>query len=180
MPLSASNGAIVNEPDFPDVRWGRDPGPVVMKLITGFLGSRVGAWLLGQFTAVDARILRNTNGRRTLLGPFGVPLLLLTTIGNKSGQPRQIALTFVREGDRLFVVGSNFGRPQHPGWTTNLLADPDATVTIGGREIPVRATPLVGGEAERIYQRFVSYAGNYGAYRTRTHRPIRVFALARR
>ncbi|OBG78353.1 MULTISPECIES: nitroreductase/quinone reductase family protein [unclassified Mycobacterium] len=170
----------MTEPAFPDVRWGRDPGPAVMKVITGFLGSKGGAWLLRHFTSVDARVLRNTAGRRTLLGPFGVPLLLLTTTGRKSGRPRQIALTYLREGDRLFVVGSNFGQSQHPAWTANLLAEPNATVAIGGQEIPIRGTQLAGAEADRIYQEFVSYAGNYGAYRDRARREIRVFALARR
>lgn len=170
----------MSETDFPDVRWGRDPGPAVMKVITGFLGTSVGVGLLRRLTAVDARVLRASNGRRTLLGPFGVPLLLLTTVGSKSGRPRQIALTYLREDDRLFVVGSNFGQPHHPAWTTNLLAEPNAVVTIGGQEIPVSATHLSGSEGDRIYQQFISYASNYGAYRSRAHRPIRVFALARR
>jgi deazaflavin-dependent oxidoreductase (nitroreductase family) len=89
-------------------------------------------------------------------------------------------LIYLRDGDRLFVTGSNFGQRNHPTWTSNLTADPDAWVTIGGKEISVRAQQLVHPEASQIYDRFVDYAANYGAYQNRAHRTIRVFALTER
>ena len=86
----------------------------------------------------------------------------------------------MREGDRLFLLGSNFGQATHPAWSSNLLADPNAWVTMGGKEIPVVATQLAGAEHDRIFRKFADYACNYDAYRARTDRELRVFALTRR
>ncbi|MCB0945391.1 MAG: nitroreductase family deazaflavin-dependent oxidoreductase, partial [Mycobacterium sp.] len=74
---------------------------------------------------------------------------LLTTTGRKSGLQRTSALSYLRDGDRLLVLGSNFGQRHHPGWSSNLIAEPEATVALGGTEIPVTATLLTGAERER-------------------------------
>jgi deazaflavin-dependent oxidoreductase (nitroreductase family) len=113
---------------------------------------------------------------------MGVPLLLLTTTGRKSGQRRQTPLLYQREGDRLFLVGSNFGQSMHPAWSLNLLADPNAWVTMGGKEIPVVATQLTGPEYERVFTKFADYVGPkmHQAYTGRTDREFRLFALTRR
>ncbi|HET9874556.1 MAG TPA: nitroreductase/quinone reductase family protein [Mycobacterium sp.] len=170
----------MNEDAFPDVRWGRDPGPLVRRSIGAFAGSKLGSWCIRKLTPVDHWLLTRSNGRLTVLGPIGVPLLLLTTTGRKSGQRRQIPLAYMREGDRLFLVGSNFGQAHHPAWVLNLLADPHGWVTMGGKEIPVLATQVTGTEHDRIFQKFVDYVSNYDAYRARTDREIRVFALTKR
>ena len=86
----------------------------------------------------------------------------------------------MREGDRLFLVGSNYGQATHPAWSWNLLADPKAWVTMGGKEIAVAATPLTGAEHDRIFRKFADYAANYDAYRGRTDRELRVFELTGR
>ena len=77
------------------------------------------------------------------------------------------------------MLGSNFGQQHHPDWSSNLMADAEAVVAIGGTEIPVRATLLTGPERERALQRFLAYP-MYQSYRTRTDRELRVFGLARR
>jgi hypothetical protein len=59
----------------------------------------------------------------------------------------------MREGDRLFLLGSNFGQAAHPAWSSNLLADPNAWVTMGGKEITVVATQLTGAEARPHVQK---------------------------
>jgi len=132
----------MSEDTFPDVRWGRDPGRLVRRSVTAVIGSRFGAWCIRKLTPLDHKLLSRSNGRFTIFGPLRVPLLLLTTTGRKTGQRRQTPLTYMREGDRLFLVGSNFGQARHPAWSSNLLADPNAWVTMGGREIPVVATQL--------------------------------------
>ncbi|WP_232816955.1 nitroreductase/quinone reductase family protein [Rhodococcus sp. H-CA8f] len=111
---------------------------------------------------------------------MGVPLLLLTTTGRKTGQPRTTPLTYMRDADRLFLVGRNFGRPDHPAWSENLLANREARVTIGGVEIPVNTTLLTGPEAESVFEQFVEFNPTYAVYKTRTARDLRVFALERR
>lgn len=165
---------------FPDVRWGRELSGAALRPITAALGSRVGAWCVRKLTPLDHRLLRQSRGRFTIFGPVGVPLLLLTTTGSKTGQRREIPLTYMRDGDRLFLVGSNFGQARHPAWSSNLLADPQAWVTMGGKEIPVIARRLTGPEAKRVYENFADYARNYAAYRDRTDREIRVFELTKR
>ncbi|MBM4470001.1 nitroreductase family deazaflavin-dependent oxidoreductase [Rhodococcus hoagii] len=82
------------------------------------------------------------------------------------------ALLYVRDADRLVVVGSNFGQQHHPAWTSNLLAQPEASVTMAGRDIPVLATPVTGAEKDRLYRRFVELAGAYAVYRGRTDRDL--------
>ncbi|MET0316749.1 MAG: nitroreductase/quinone reductase family protein, partial [Rhodococcus fascians] len=73
---------------------------------------------------------------------------------------------------------SNFGQQHHPAWTSNLLADPNATVAIGGKKIPVTATPVVGAEKARIYAAFNDMVRVYGEYKNRTDRDMRMFELA--
>jgi deazaflavin-dependent oxidoreductase (nitroreductase family) len=121
--------------------------------VTGRIGSAFIACGLRILTPVDHELLRRSKSRSTILGPIGVPLLLLTTTGRKSGQRRQIPLTYMREGDRLFLLGSNFGQAAHPAWSSNLLADPNAWVTMGGKEITVVATQLTGAEARPHVQK---------------------------
>jgi deazaflavin-dependent oxidoreductase (nitroreductase family) len=169
----------MSEEPFPDVRWGRDPGPLLRRPVTALVGSRLGAWCIRKLTPLDTRLLTRSNGRLTIFGPIGVPLLLLTTTGRKTGKRRQIPLLYMREGDRLFLVASNFGQKHHPAWSSNLLADPNAWVTIGGREISVVATQLTGSERERMFRKFADYASNYDAYEGRAGRDIRVFELTR-
>lgn len=115
-----------------------------------------------------------------MLGPIGVPLVLLNTVGRKSGERRTSPLTYMREDGRLLVVGSNFGSSRRPAWSSNLLANPEASVTIGGTEIPVVAIQLTGAERGRAFQKFVDYTRTYEEYTGRTDRDLRVFALARR
>jgi F420H(2)-dependent quinone reductase len=92
----------------------------------------MGSWVIRKLTPLDHRVLRRSRGRYTLLGPIGLPLLLLSTTGRKTGQRRETPLVYMRDVDRLFVIGSNFGQSHHPSWSSNLLADPKAWVTIGG------------------------------------------------
>ena len=122
-------------------------------LIAALLSTKFGAWCSRKLAPVDRQLLRRSNGRFTIFGPVGAPLLLLTTTGRKSGERREIPLTYMREGDRLFLVGSNYGQATHPAWSSNLLADPKAWVTMGGKEIAVAATQLTGTEHDRIFQK---------------------------
>lgn len=116
---------------------------------------------------LDHGLMRRSNGRFTFIGPMRVPTLLLTTIGNRSGQRRQIVLTYTREGDRLFVVASNSGGPKHPAWSLNLLANPDAWVTIKGVEISVTASQVIGDEYDRLWKVFGAYSKVSPAYQGR-------------
>lgn len=144
-----------------------------------FASSRPGSRLLRALAPLDRRILQATKGKYTLFGPTTLPTLLLTTTGRKSGQSRACALNYLRDGDRLLILGSNWGQQHHPAWSSNLLANPHATVAIGGSEIDVTASALRGPDREQAFQRFLDYP-MYRSYRNRTERELRLFALSRR
>lgn len=162
---------------IPDYRWGSE-NALVQGVAVRFASSKPGSWVIRKLMPLDRRVLLRTRGRRTVLGPIGIPTLLLETTGRKSGQQRLSPLLYARdEGEAVIVVGSNFGQAHHPAWTGNLLAEPRARVISGGEEIPVVAELLAGAEAEAGWQKMVDLAGNYAVYKTRTDREIRVFRL---
>jgi len=162
--------------EIPDALWGR-PDTLPARLLSKFAATRPGSRAVRALMPLDRRILVRSTGRRTILGPFGIPVLLLETVGRKSGQQRISPLLFTRDGASVVVVGSNFGQAHHPAWTGNLIANPAATVVVGGRRVPVTATLLDGAEAEAAYQQMVELTEAYSAYRGRTDRQIRVFRL---
>ena len=161
---------------FPDVRWGTDRS-VLRRPLLAFSVTRFGSWVIKTMTPLDRRLLVRSRGRLTMLGPIGAPLLLLTTTGAKSGLPRTTPLIYARDADSLIVVGSNFGQDRHPAWSGNLLAKPDATVTLAGQDVPVRAELLDGEAGEAGYRQLVELTRTYEEYRSRTDRSIRVFRL---
>ncbi|WP_328395963.1 nitroreductase family deazaflavin-dependent oxidoreductase [Nocardia sp. NBC_00416] len=163
---------------FPQWQWGSSDNPL-SRAADRFAATAAGSRLIRTIAPLDRRLLERTGAKYTLLGPIGAPVLLLTTTGRRSGQPRTQPLLYVYGGDTLYVIGSNFGGARHPAWTANLLAAPRATVAIAGERIPVAATPVRGEAAEQIFQRFVEVAGAYAAYRDRTTRDLRIFALTR-
>lgn len=171
--------AMTSGSAFPDARWGRQHAPV-QRAVTAFASSRAGSWTIRKLAPLDARVLARSKGRYTVLGPIGAPAILLTTVGRKSGLPRSSPLLCVHDGDRLIVVGSNFGQQHHPAWTANLIANPEATVTMAGQDIDVTAAPITGADKDRLYQEFIEVTGSYAKYLERTDRAIRMFALTRR
>ncbi len=164
---------------FPDAHWGNEAISPLFKPFLAVASSPLGSRVIRLLVPLDRRVLKATGGKYTLFGPTSLPELLLTTTGRKSGQPRLAALSYLRDGDRLLVLGSNFGQQHHPGWTANLLANPEAVVAINGVEVPVIAVPLTGPERDRGLQRFLNYP-MYQSYRTRTDRELRLFALTPR
>ncbi len=128
---------------------------------------------------VDRLLGRATGGRFVALGLDGLPSLLLTTTGRRSAAPRTSPLLYAPDGDGYVVIGSNWGQPQHPAWTANLLADPVATVTLHGRRIPVLATLATGADRDRLFDLALRVWPAYQTYQHRAAgREIRVFRLA--
>lgn len=109
----------------------------------------------------------------------GVPLLLLTTTGARSGEPRTMPMTYLRDGARLVVFGANGGRPRHPGWYHNLLADPTALVEVGTEAYRVTATVTEGAERERLWALQLPHTPYFEGFQERAGRPIPVVALTR-
>lgn len=130
---------------------------------------------------IDRFLARLTNGRLVLFGMRELPGLLLTTTGRHSGEPRTVPLLYLADGDDFLVVGSNFGRRAHPAWSSNLLANPDATVTVRGTTIPVRAHLAEGAERDALLVKLKRHWPAYGSYEVWADgRVLRVFRLTRR
>jgi deazaflavin-dependent oxidoreductase (nitroreductase family) len=79
------------------------------------------------------------------------PTLLLTTTGARSGRPHTTPLVYVRDGNRLLVLASNYGAPRHPDWYHNLLAHPDVRVEVAGEAYDAVAVVAAEPERERLF-----------------------------
>lgn len=111
---------------------------------------------------------------------MGLPVLLLTTTGRKSGQKRTKALMYLPQGEDFVVIASNLGSDRHPAWWLNLQAGPNAAVQVGSAHHAVRAREAEGEERERIWRALVDKAPAYDDYKARTTRRIPVVVLERR
>lgn len=122
-------------------------------------------------TRLHAGVYRLTRGR--VLGRLGtMEQVLLTTRGRTSGQPRTTPLSAFPEGDRLVLVASDGGRPEHPQWYRNLLVDDRVVVQRGATKIPMRARPAGDEERGRLWKRVTSEYRGYEQYQSRTDRTI--------
>ncbi|MCX4881549.1 MULTISPECIES: nitroreductase/quinone reductase family protein [unclassified Streptomyces] len=131
--------------------------------------------------ALDRAVHRLTRGK-VLLSAQMLPGLVLTSTGARSGLARRTPLACMPEDDGRgwILVGSNFGRTDHPAWTHNLLAHPDAGISWKGAGIPVTARLLEGEERAVVWQRVLAFWPPYAAYQARVEREIRLFRITRR
>ena len=114
-------------------------------------------------------------------GPYaGVPLLLLTTTGAKSGEPRINPVAYSTDGERLVVLASKSGAPIHPDWYHNLVAHPDVRVEIGTETFEARATEAEGAERDELFAKRVAVMPNFAEYQAKTTRTIPVVVLTRK
>ena len=109
----------------------------------------------------------------------GAPVLLLTTVGRKSGRRRTNPLLYLRDGGDLVVVASEGGAPKHPAWFLNLVANPEVEVEVGRAREPRRAREASDEERARLWARLVEMYPGYEAYQRKTARRIPVVILER-
>jgi deazaflavin-dependent oxidoreductase (nitroreductase family) len=109
----------------------------------------------------------------------GVPTLLLTTTGKRSGEPRTTPLIFGRDGDRYLVVASRGGAQRNPQWYRNLVANPDVQVQVKGDRFAARARTAAPAEKPRLWQIMTAIWPAYDEYQTRTSRQIPVVIIER-
>jgi deazaflavin-dependent oxidoreductase (nitroreductase family) len=122
------------------------------------------------------RVYRLTGGR--VGGQIGkLPVLLLTTIGRRSGRPRTQPLAYAQAGDGYAVIASKGGTPRHPLWYLNLRANPLAEVTVGRETRRVRARDAQGEERERLWRALADLYPGYDRYAQKTSRRIPVVVL---
>lgn len=118
------------------------------------------------------------SGGRLQLAGLLVPALELRTVGARSGQARATRLMYVPDGPgRALVAGSNFARHQHPAWTTNLRAHPDAEIVVYGRTVAVHATEITDAERDAVWARLEAQWPGYRGYERESGRTVRLFRL---
>jgi deazaflavin-dependent oxidoreductase (nitroreductase family) len=156
------------------------PANAAQRVTQRIAASGPGAWVFQRtLYPVDKVLYKRTDGRLTVPGLMaGLPVIMLTTTGAKSGEPRSMPLVGIPLGDDLAVIGSNYGQQRTPGWVYNLEADPAATVSYRDRSVEVTARAATDAEADEAFEIAASFYPGYGKYRARaSHRTIRVFVL---
>ena len=127
--------------------------------------------ILADFRAHEGRI---TEGRLK-----GASLLLMTTTGVKTGQPRTVFLGYHLDAGRYIVVGSNQGRDDHPAWLENVRRNPIVTAEVGTETFQARATITEGAERRRLLDARIAAVPQFGVYQGMTKRELPVVALKR-
>ena len=150
------------------------------------LAIRIGAipWmpkLLPQITATDKFVQRISGGRVTILDIAGLPNLMLTVKGRKSGVPRTTPLLCVPYQDGNLIAGSNFGGEKKPVWVVNVRAaiekGEQVGVIVDGVSQQVTPREVTGEERDRLWEHMIRTWPNYAKYAERTDRTIPVFFL---
>lgn len=132
---------------------------------------------LGLVGAEHVRRYQETGGEVGYLWN-GVPTLLLTTTGRKSGLPRTSAMIFARDGGDYLVVASMGGAPRHPQWYRNLEAAPEAEIQVRAEHLPVTARTASDDERPRLWKIVTEVWPNYDVYQSRTERRIPIVVLS--
>lgn len=109
----------------------------------------------------------------------GMPVMLLTTTGAKTGRSITKPLVYTRDGDRVVIVASFAGGPHNPPWYHNLLKNPVATVEIGTDRFQVKASPTSGEERKRLFAQHAAKIPIFNDYEKKTSREIPVLVLER-
>jgi F420H(2)-dependent quinone reductase len=137
------------------------------------------AAMLRAIGKLNVPVYRLTRGR--VMGKVGrAPVLLLTSIGRRSGQPRTAPVVFLGDDANLIVIGSNAGNVREPAWSHNLKANPDAEVEILAERRLVRARVAEGEERAELWRKMNAQYAGFEDYDERTSRDIAVFVLAPR
>ena len=132
-----------------------------------------------QITSAHVWMYRALGGRIVNRATGGTPVLLVTTIGRRSGKPRTVALGHLRSGDDVIVAGTNGGLPKVPAWVHNLRAHPQAEVELGQERYPVIAEFLEGEERQYHWDQLVNTFSIYDDAQRWSGRRIPLIRLRR-
>lgn len=107
----------------------------------------------------------------------GAPLLLLHTVGRRSGKPRLNPVMYLKDGDRYLIFASKAGADTHPDWYHNLKARPDVQIEVGEETMDAHADEVQGNERDRLYERQSNLYPGFADYQRKTKRVIPIVAL---
>ncbi|WP_353813878.1 nitroreductase family deazaflavin-dependent oxidoreductase [Agromyces sp. SYSU T00266] len=123
-------------------------------------------------------VLGALSGGRLQLASLLVPSLVLHSVGARTGAARSVHLMYTPDGHgRAIVAGTSFARDRHPAWTYNLMAHPDAWITVRGRTLRVRASRVRGAERDAAWSRIEAQWPGYRGYERDSGRVVRLFVL---
>ena len=133
------------------------------------------------YNAFNRNLIEEFHARGGKVGGMfeGLPLLLLTTTGAKSGQPRITPLVYGTDRDRLVVAASKGGSPTNPDWYHNIAANPEVTIEVDTETFPARAMVAPGPERQRLFDRLVDVTPQLAETQRSTSREIPIIVLER-
>lgn len=129
--------------------------------------------MVGKLNVPLYRLTRGRVGGRVGNGP----VLLLTTTGRKSGQPRTAPVLYLADGDSYVVINTNAGNEKTPAWSLNLRAKPEAEVEVKGKRAKVRARLAEGEERADLWRRHMEQYSGWDFYESQLDREVGVFVL---
>jgi deazaflavin-dependent oxidoreductase (nitroreductase family) len=157
-----------------------DRANAIQRFLRRFASSGPGSWFFARVLHhIDRPVYRLTRGSHTLASLVtGLPVVMLTTTGARSGQSRTVPVLGLPTEDGLAVIASNYGQERHPAWYHNLRADPTGEVTVDGVSRRFHAVLAEGDQRARIWQRGLEIYPGWTRYEERAaHRRIAVFLL---
>jgi deazaflavin-dependent oxidoreductase (nitroreductase family) len=149
------------------------------KLIQKLAAMRGSSWALSKILpSIDRQVFRLSGGRQTLANLLsGLPTILVTSTGAKSGLPRTTPLAGIPERDGFIIIGSNLGQKHHPAWVYNVRAHPKVRIDRKGKTSEYTAREVSGEERQRLWDKALTYYQGFNAYDARVEREIAVFML---
>ncbi len=153
---------------------------VVQRLVRRFAASGPGSLLFARLApGLDRFVYRTTRGRHTLASLVsGLPVVILTTTGARSGQPRSVPVLALPTEYGYAVIASNWGQPRQPAWYHNLRAKPEGELSVHGSSQSFRAVEAEGERRERIWEQGLRVYPGWSLYERRaSNRRIAVFVL---
>lgn len=133
-------------------------------------------WMFHQFMRLQIFMYRRSRGK-TFGRVRGMPVLLLTTVGRKTGKPRVTPVMYIRDGDNYVITASYAGLGKHPGWFFNLMSNPQTTIEVNGMTNGVTAHQASPTEKDRLWKQLVEQAPFFEGYRKKTTRDIPMVIL---
>jgi len=164
----------------PDDAFAYSRANALQRAMRRLAASGLGAWLFARVLHhVDRPVHRLTRGRATFGSLVsGLPVVMLTTTGARTGRPRTVPVLGIPTGDGLAVIASNWGQARPPAWDHNLRANPDASIAIGRTARRVRAVAAQGELRERIWREGLEVYPGWSQYERRSGgRRIVVYVL---
>ena len=153
----------------------------IQKALLMFTSSKVGARIASRILPpLDKAILKSTDNKNSLTSILsGIPVIVLTTIGARSGESRTVPLLGVVKGEDVFLIASNWGQAHHPSWYYNLKANPEAQLSMGKDAGPYIAQDATDSEREEFWTEAVIMYPGYAEYKKRiSTRKIPMFILS--